>query len=149
MIEDNNRHLRVITTWDARWQVKFAAEKTQAVLISRSRDDARLLGGQIKFGVDTLAIHNSVNILGVEVDSKLCHLESVARKASLRVTLLRRVRNLLDADGLLKLYKAQVRPIMESSPLTWMSSGQGHLSMLDKVQQRAERLIADAYGHQQ
>ena len=93
-----------------------------------------MLEGQIKFGVDTLAIQDSVNILGVEVDSKLCfdsHLESVARKASLRVTLLRQVRNLLDADGLLKLCKAQVRPIMECSSLTWMSSAQGHLSLLD------------------
>ena len=51
-----------------------------------------MLEGQINnyFGLDTLPIQDSVNILGVEVDSKLCfdsHLESVARKASLRVTL--------------------------------------------------------------
>ena len=152
MTEDTNRHLRVITEWGARWQVEFAAEKTQAVLISRSRENARMLEGQIKFGVDTLAIQDSVNILRVEVDSRLCfdrHLESVARKASLKVTLLRRVRNLLDAVGLLKLYKAQVRPIMEYSPLTWMCSAQGHLSLLDKVQRRAERLISDNYDHQQ
>ena len=98
-----------------------------------------------KYGVDTLAIHDSVNILGVEVDSKHCfdsHLKRGARKASLRVTLLRRIRNLLDADALLKLYKAQVRPIIEQSP-TSMSSAQGHLSLLDKVQRRAERLIAE------
>ena len=82
--------------------MKFDAEKTQAVLISRSREDARLLEGHIKFGVDALAIQDSVNILWVEVDSKLCfdsHLESVARKASLRVTLLCQVRNLLYANG--------------------------------------------------
>ena len=151
VINVTNRHLGDIMAWGRRWQVKFAAEKTQAVLISRSREDARLLEGQIKFGGDVLAIQDSVNILGVEVDSKLCfdsHLESVARKASLRVTLLRRVRHLLDADGLMKLYKAQVRPIMEYSPLTWMSSAQGHLSLLDKVQRRAERLIAETNGQQ-
>ena len=54
-----------------RWQVKFAAENTQAVSISLSREDAKMLKGQIKFRVSTLAIQESVNILGVEVDSKL------------------------------------------------------------------------------
>ncbi|KAG0719251.1 hypothetical protein GWK47_007326 [Chionoecetes opilio] len=95
--------------------------KTQAMVISRSREDPRLLEGKLKFGDDTRAIKNSINIPGVEVDSKLRfdrHLETVARRASLRVTLLRRVRHLLDADGLMRLYKAQVRPVMEYSPLT-------------------------------
>ena len=148
VIEATNRHLASIAAWGRRWQVKFAAEKTQAMLISRTRD-ARLMEGQLRFGEDTLAIKESVNILGVEVDSTLSfasHLESVARKASLRVTLLRRVRHLLDADGLMKLYKAQVRPVMEYSPLSWMSSAQCHLSLLDKVQRRAERLIQEAGG---
>ncbi|KAG0716705.1 hypothetical protein GWK47_000965 [Chionoecetes opilio] len=114
------------------------------MVISRSREDPGLLEGKLKFGDDTLAIKDSINILGVEVDSRLCfvrQLETVARRASLRVTLLRRVRHLLDADGLMRLYKAQVRPVMEYSPVTWMSSAQCHLSLLDKVQRRAERLI--------
>ena len=97
-----------ILAWGRRWQVRFAAERTQAILITHSRNEARLLAGQLWFGDDTLATQNSINILGVEVDSKLsfdCHLEIMTRKASLRVTFLLRVRHLLDADGLLKLYK--------------------------------------------
>ncbi|KAG0720554.1 hypothetical protein GWK47_048278 [Chionoecetes opilio] len=114
------------------------------MVISRSREDPWLLEGRLKLGDDTLAIKNSITILGVEVDSRLRfdrHLETVARRASLRVTLLRRARHLLDADGLMRLYKAQVRPVMEYSPLTWMSSAQCRLSLLDKVQRRPERLI--------
>ena len=151
IIETTNRQLNNIIAWGKRWQVKFAAEKTQALLISRSREDANLLERQLKFGEDTLTIKDSINILGIEVDSKLSfdrHLESVARKASLRVTLLRRVRHLLDAEGLMTLYKAQVRPIMEYSPLSWMSSARRHLSLLDKVQRRAERLINAAEGQE-
>ncbi|KAG0710212.1 cAMP-dependent protein kinase catalytic subunit alpha [Chionoecetes opilio] len=41
----------------------------------------------------------------------------------------------------MRLYKAQVSAVMEYSPLTWMSSAQCHLSLLEKVQRRAERLI--------
>ena len=101
---------------------------------------------------DTLAIQDSINILGVEVNSKLSfdrHLESVARKASFRVTLLRQVRHLLDTEDLMKLYKVQVRPVMEYSPLTWINSAQSHLSLLDKVQRQAERLINDARNQTQ
>ncbi|KAG0724748.1 LINE-1 retrotransposable element ORF2 protein [Chionoecetes opilio] len=71
-----------------------------------------MLEGKLKFGDDTLAINDSINILGVEVDSRLSfdrHLETVARRASLRVTLLRPVRHLLDAEGLMRLYKAQLQ----------------------------------------
>ncbi|KAG0725267.1 Retrovirus-related Pol polyprotein from type-1 retrotransposable element R1 2 [Chionoecetes opilio] len=111
VIDAANRQLGDITAWGRRWQVQFAAEKTQAMVTSRSREDSRLLEGKLKFGDDTLAIKDSINILGVEVDSRLSfdrHLETVARRASLRVTLLRRVRHLLDADGLMRLYKAQL-----------------------------------------
>ena len=87
--------------WDRRWQVKFAGKKTEAVLISCSCADAKLLKGRLRFGKDTLTIQDSTNILEVEVNSKLsfhCHLESVAHKSFLRVT--------LDANSLMKLYKA-------------------------------------------
>ncbi|MPC95014.1 hypothetical protein E2C01_090206 [Portunus trituberculatus] len=52
------------------WQIKFAVEKTQALVISLSREDARHMEGQMKFGEDTLAIKVSINILGLEVDTK-------------------------------------------------------------------------------
>ena len=114
----------------------FAA-KTQAIPIICLREDARLLAGQLRFGEDTLAIQDSINVLDVEVNSKLSfdrHLESVAYKASLRVKLLRRVKHQLDIDGLKKLYKAQMRLIMEYSPLTWMDITQSHLFLLNKWQ---------------
>ncbi|KAG0722238.1 hypothetical protein GWK47_044879 [Chionoecetes opilio] len=123
VIDATNRQLGDITAWGRRWQVKFTAEKTQAMVISRLREDTRLLEGKLKFGDDTLAIKDSINTLRVEVDSRLSfdrHLETEASRASLRVTLLRRVRHLLEAHVLMKLYKAKVRPVMQYSPPTCM-----------------------------
>ena len=147
-----NRQLAVIMAWGERWQVKFAPEKTQAMVISRSRRDADLLRDKLRLGNDLIILRESVGILGVEVDSGLrfdLHLKKVALAASRRVTLLRRMKHLLDAKGLITLYKAQVRPIMEYAPLSWMSSAQCHLSLLDKVQRRVERLIQAACHHPQ
>ncbi|KAG0712811.1 hypothetical protein GWK47_017629 [Chionoecetes opilio] len=53
---------------------------------------------------------------------------------------LRRVRDPLDADGLMRLYKAQVRAVRSTVLFTWMSRAQCPLSLLDKMQRGCERL---------
>ena len=58
VIDATNRQLDDILAWISRWQVKFAAEKTQVILISHSREDARLFAGQLRFSEDNLAIHD-------------------------------------------------------------------------------------------
>lgn len=68
-VEVINRQLDDITASARRWQVKFFAKK-KVISISRLRDDRRLLEYQLRFGEDTLATKISINILGVEVDSK-------------------------------------------------------------------------------
>ena len=154
MVQSVNKQLTDIMAWRDKWQVKFAPDKTQAMVISRSQEDTRQLQRRLRLGRDTIYLQDSVDILGVEVDSQLRfdrHLENVARKASQKVSLLRRLNHLLTPDGLLTLYKAQVGQIMEYAPLTWMSSARCHLNLLDRVQRRAERLIcgANLSGHQQ
>lgn len=146
-VQATNLHLEYITSWGHRWQVSFAAEKTQAMVISRSPRDANTLRGQIKFGNDVLQINSHLSILGVEFDNKLNfdrHIRVVAQMTSKKVTALRRMKHLLDARGLSTLYKAQVRTQLEYASLTWMSSPRTHLNLLDKVQRRAEQLIACA-----
>ena len=89
-----------------RWQVKFAPDKTQAMVISRSQENTRQLQGRLRQGRDTILLQDSVDILDVEVDSQLRferHIENVARKASQKVTLLRRLNHLLTPDSLLTL----------------------------------------------
>nr|XP_027238108.1 uncharacterized protein LOC113829201 [Penaeus vannamei] len=87
---------------------------------------------------------NSISILGVSFDYCLmfdAHLKEIAKKASTRVTLLRRIKHFLDARGLHALYNAQVRRFLEYAALPWMSASKTHLDLLDKVQRRAYHLI--------
>ena len=154
MVLSVNKQLTDIMAWGDRWQVRFAPDKTQAIVISLSQEDTRQLQGRLRLGHDIIPLQDSVDILGVELDSQLRfdrHIENVTRKASQKVTLLRRLNHLLIPDGLLTLYKAQVRPIMEYAPFIWMFSARFHLDLLDQVQRRAERLICGANlpGHQQ
>ena len=140
-----NEHLDRIAAWGEKWQVNFAAEKTQCMVISRSPNDSQMIQGRLSFNGGTLNIDDHIDILGVEFDSKLTfsrHVNNLARKASSKISALRRMKQLLDKKGLCMLYKSQVRSHLEYSFLAWISCPRSHLALLDKVQRRAERLIA-------
>ncbi|MPC78165.1 hypothetical protein E2C01_072647 [Portunus trituberculatus] len=131
-----NRQLQDIIAWGERWQVKFAPEKNQAMVVTCSQGEADHLRGRLRLRPDTIPLQDSIEILGVEVDSRLQfdrHLDKVARSASSKVNLLRRMKHLLHADGLLTLYKAQC-------PLPPQPA---------KVQRRTECLISGTTHHQQ
>ena len=108
-------------------------------------NDSQMIQGRLSFNGGTLNIDDHIDILGVEFDSKLTfsrHVNNLARKASSKISALRRMKQLLDKKGLCMLYKSQVRSHLEYSFLAWISCPRSHLALLDKVQRRAERLIA-------
>ena len=147
-IDDVNRQLGVIAEWGKRWQVQFAPEKTQAMVISRSLAAPQEVEGEVMFGSITLPLQECIKILGVDLDRELRfdrHLKHVAHQASLRVSALRRVAGLLDKRGIQLLYKAQIRPYLEYGALTWMSSAATHMQRLDKIERRVQRLLEDTH----
>lgn len=80
----------------------------------------------------------------MEVDSCLQsdrHFQKVSHKTSQKVTLLRRKKHLLNPDGLMTIYKAQIRTIMDYASLTGMSRSSCHFNLLVKVKRRAESLL--------
>ncbi|XP_045133977.1 uncharacterized protein LOC123517690 [Portunus trituberculatus] len=97
-----------IVSWDSKWQVKFAPNKTQMTIISRSRTPLQLsLEGK------TIRQQDEMDVLGVTYDFALTfrhHIERLAREASGKLASLRRMSWLLDDKGLEILYKAQFVP---------------------------------------
>ena len=139
-----NQTLHIIQSWGRRWQVEFASGKTQAMLISRRPEPTDSAPVNLKLGGRTLPLQESVNILGVEFNNTLTftgHVKQLAKTAAWKLGCVRRIAHLLDAKGVDTVYKAQVRSVMEYSPLAWSSCPPSHLKILDKVQRRAERLI--------
>lgn len=135
--------------WERRGKIIYVAEKTLPMKISRSTENIKLLKGNLRFGVNNLAVKNSINILVVEVASRFSyrrHLEGMAHMVSLNVTPLCHVRHVLNPYSYLSLSKAQMRPVIQWSSFTWISSAKYHLSLLGKVRRQAERLITQASG---
>ena len=147
-----NHALQMITEWGKRWQISLAPEKTQLLVISRNneRNDHNL--PSIILSNKALVPQQSINILGIEVDSKLAftnHVKNIAKMAACKLACIRRVSHFLDAKGCLTLYNSQVRSMLEYSPLVWSSCPPSYLQMLDRVQQRANRLIESKKTHQE
>ena len=139
-----NAKLQSIKEWGTRWQVNFAPEKTQAMVISRSPTAATSMAQLLKMGNKPLPLLDNISILGVNFDKELRfddHIREICQIASQKVSTLRRMACSLDAKGLLTLYNAQVRPYLEYSALSWLSSAPSHLSKLEKIQRRAINLV--------
>ena len=71
------------------------------------------------------------------------HLKKMVHQASLRVSALRRVSGHLDRQGILLLYKAQIRPYLEYAGLTWMSCAGSYKQKLERIERHAMRLVED------
>ena len=139
--EKLNRRLKQIISWGNKWQVKFAPQKTKLLVVTRSTTNINL-----KFQDQNLTPQEEVDILGITYDKRMefkTHLHSIARKASQKLTSFRRISWLLDSRGREILYKSQIRSAMEYSSLSWGGAAAMHLSLLDRVQGRARRIIMD------
>ncbi len=124
MVVEFSHKLNLIKELGEQWQVNFAPNKTQAMVVSRSTTALHEMEGRVWFGDTALPLEDHIRILGVDVDRKLrfgLHLQTIARQASLRVSALRRIASFLDSRRILLLYKAQIRPYLEYAALSWMS----------------------------
>ncbi|XP_069975008.1 uncharacterized protein [Penaeus vannamei] len=100
------RIIDIVSNWGSCWKINFAAEKSQSLIISRSRD--RITRNKALF---------------------------------MQERLLQEILHLLSPEGALQLYKSQVRSALEYSSLAWNGAAQTHLSLLDKIQDRAVTLM--------
>jgi hypothetical protein len=136
-----NRDLHHMKMWSDKWKVTFEPSKCKAMTISRRRNPSKL---GLHFGDCQLTERDELDILGVTVDSKLTwakHISNITARAGQRLGALRRVATKLDMKGRSTVYKAQVRSVMEYASLCWIGASPTTLSLLDKIQKKAVKII--------
>jgi len=142
--DDVNQALENVIKWGNVNRVQFNASKTQSMFISTKRSTTQF--NTVMNGV-TLSDSDTMSLLGVKITSNLSwnkHVNSIAKNACRKLNFLFRARHYFRSNDLLQLYKAQVRPLLEYSSHIWGAAPSSVLKILDRVQERAIRLIGDS-----
>lgn len=83
-------------------------------------------------------------ILGLTITDNLSwdtHISNTVTKARRSLGYLRRAKRVLSGSSLAVIYKSHIRSIMEYASPIWMGGGSTQLQRLDKIQERAKRII--------
>jgi len=92
----------------------------------------------------TIEQENYVKLLGVNIDKKLdfrFHVSEVCRKAGRQLNALRRQSRLLNMKAKKKVFNSFIRANLNYCPLVWVNRNKTDLARLEKVQERALRLV--------
>ena len=136
--------------WSDRWKVTFEPTKSHTVILSNLKDVKDEGGGEdrdnnvITFGGTELEAEPSFELLGVVIDRTLSFAEQVkntCRHGGAKLSMLRRMTRILDKKQCMIVYKAFIRSGLEYATESWMGADASHLARIDKLQERAFRII--------
>ena len=85
-----------------------------------------------------------LSLLGVTIDNKLNfnhHINNVCKKASQRIGVLMRLKNLIPTEAKLQLYKAAILPHLTYCHLTWHFCKASDRRKLERIQERGLRAV--------
>ena len=91
-------------------------------------------------GDQAIKTTDNIKLLGVNFDENLIfsqHISELCKKASQRVGVLARLRNLITTEAKLLLYKTAIMPYLTCCHLTWHFCKASDTRKLERIQERA------------
>jgi hypothetical protein len=117
------------------------APKFQVAFFTRAKDVHVI---KVSMNDVVLSSQSHVKLLGVTVDGKLTfdrHVAEICKRAAIQVNGLYRLATYLPKESLMKIYVSFVVPNFLYCPLSWHFCSQSNSKKLEKVQERAFRII--------
>ena len=145
---DLQRAADALAAWGKDWRITFEPTKSSAMTFTRWRK-----GRDFEpLHLDGVAVPETdeLKLLGLLFDMGLTHgtqIRLLVTNARRRLGFLRRACHYLDPDGCLVVYKAFVRPMLETGHLVWMGAADSHLAKLGAVQAQALTMMGQPRGH--
>ena len=141
--ESLQKDIHAVSAWAEKWKLQFNVSKCKVVhygkqnlqydyTISSSGDQS------------TIPVVDHERDLGVTFDSALTfsdHVADIAKRANIKLGILKRSFSSLNERGWLKLYKTIIRPTLEYCNSVWAPMFKKDEDLLEKVQQRATRQL--------
>ena len=122
--------------------------KTDFMLIG-SRQRIAALDGNIELSLSNTDVRQveSTKCLGVNIDKNLTwegHLQSVKQKVSSNLRILKKVKPFLNSENIDTLYRSIIEPYFSYCCLVWDSIGDTLSNSLQRLQNRAARIVTGA-----
>ena len=103
----------------------------------------------IKIGDQATKTTDNIKLLGVNFDENLIfsqHISDLYKKASQRVGVLARLRNLITTETKLLLYKTAIMPYLTYCQLIWHFCKVSDTRKVERIQERALRIVYNSHS---
>ena len=135
--------LNILEGWCRKWRVKLNGEKSNLVMIARTRERDNENYALQLFN-DLIRPTQNAKFLGIEIDKLLSfqkHVDAIYNRATKRLNVLRVLaQSGTDAKTMMKLYKIYVRPIIEYGSISFMAAPKSQITRLEKIENDAIRI---------
>ena len=141
-----NREATKALTWYDKNYLMANPKKFQLILI-KSRNDKDEVS--ITLNEHTVESTNDIKLLGVNIDEHLVfskHISDICVKASQRIGVLGRLRNLIPTEAKLLLYKTSIMPYLTYCHDIWHFCKASDSRKIERVQERGLRIVFNTYS---
>lgn len=149
LIQSSISHdLEKLSKWLVSNKLTLNATKTEFMLIG-SRQRLSTLSDTLELSIDNVPIEkvSSVKSLGIYVDENLTwylHVDKLCKKIASAIGAIKRVKPFLPQSTLISIYNSLVQPHFDYCSLVWGNCGKTLSNKLQKLQNRAARVITSS-----
>ena len=121
-------------------------EKHNAIGIKQRNETEQI---NIKIGYQAIKTTDNIKLLGVNFDENLIfsqHISDLCKKASQRVGVLARLRNLITTETKLVLCKTAIMPYLTYCHLVWHFYKASDTRKIERIQERALRIVYNSHS---
>ena len=121
-------------------------DKFQAIILKKENNPS--VPYVINVGKAQIKSETSVNLLGIEIDQKLCfdkHISTLCKKAAGQLNAIGRISNYLDQKGKEAIINGFVYANFNYCPLVWHFCSAKSVKKIEKIQERLLRLLLNDY----
>jgi len=113
------------------------------VIVNPDKHQAMVLGTNSNYEF-SFPVKNSIDLLGVTTDEDLSfnrHISQICEKVNKQFSVLKRFKNIITSNVMLRLYKAFILPHLQYCCLIWHFSGSRNCDKLESLNKRILRFI--------
>ena len=145
LLDDLVNDANAAVTWFHENHMVANPEKFQSIILSRN-------GGvctPISVENNDLCPTNEIKVLGVTLDDRLnfkSHVDDICNRASRQINSFKRFSKYLKIDRRLSVYKSFIQSNFSYSPVAWLFCGRKNSNKLEKLQERALRIVFNDFS---